>query len=75
MPVPPGATWMGRADARNAVFANHFLAVSTSKPGDKNDKLRLMLLNKPAQYLLGYFAILGLVMSLLYHCPSSALAA
>ena len=54
---------MGRADARNAVFTNHFLAVSTGKPGDKNDKLRLMLLNEPVQYFLGYVKIQGIDVS------------
>lgn len=53
---------MGRADARNAVFTNHVLAVFASKPGDKDDQFRLMPLNEPTQYLLRYFAILGLDM-------------
>ena len=57
--VPPRATWMRRADARNVAFMNHALAVSAGQPGDKDDKLRLMLPDKPAQYSLGYFTILG----------------
>ena len=54
---------MGRADARNAVFADNFLAVSTGKPGDKDDQLRLMFLNEPAQHFLGYVKIQGHDMS------------
>ena len=50
---------MRRADARNVVFPDHTLSFSTGKLGGENHHFRLMLPDEPAEYVLGYFAVLG----------------
>ena len=54
---------MRRADARNAIFPDHTLSFSTGKLGGENHHFRLMLPDEPAEYVLGYFAVLGHDMS------------